>query len=243
MMTGMLDALSSYLSNGLEGIDVQHGYLSSSLESPLTSPKVFIIFRKIGGGSMDISLFVYTPAALGGLEAGRTAERISELLADEMCPFGFENITIGQAEYHRESRAFSCEIRFCISESQSMRYYFTADHFSDNPGFSISCRIPHYSIERYFEPYPVMTVFKDIPDLVVDRQNRYTITIPDVPSLFVEEFACSGTFELNVYGERFEKCFIEKSGEDERRRCTVTVIGYRPYTDKEDEEIPVDPVQ
>ena len=225
-MTEIVSDIGVYLMNVLSGIDVRPGLLPDTAEQPLQTPAVFIIVQSIDNGRAELTFSVHVPLCFGGMRCIGEAERVSELLKSSDCPVRLEDVVVGKAVYSRNSRALVCSVSAYAVKSESKRYYFRAEYFEYDEWKIVSCGISDYTIRRRFEVYPIMTIFGDRPIDIIDRENVYDITLPDVPSLFIDDLSHSGRFRLTVNGMAFDNCYCVESVEDKTKRCTVTVRGY-----------------
>lgn len=233
MMTDRISALKEYIANEFPDVRVSFGCAPESSESPLLKNAVFVSAERIEAEKMELRLAVYVQRELGGNGALTLAEGVAVSLSQVYCPYELEDITVGSVEYVRSCKAFRTAVR-CVHNAPKL-YLFSASDFSHARGFSLSCGMRSYTVKRCFEPYPVMTIFRDIWEDVIDGENTYDITLPDVPKSFVEEFAGKGMFKLTLDGEEFYDCYVVSSEENETALCTVKVRGSK-YLDEEDDD-------
>lgn len=239
-MTELLATLSEYLTSSQLGFGVKYGSMPNPAEQPVKLRTLYLSAEGIEDGRLSIAVSVFVPAGESGQACVYGAEGIAALLKDSGCPVKIDGIRIGAAEYNRSCMAFVCVIRGTIDNSESKRYYFRAESFENDPSKIVSCGISSYRIKRIFGNYPVMTVFRDVPAALAEFESVYEITLPEVPVLFIEELTGFGRFKLTVGGEEFFDCFCTESVNDETRRCTVTVRGYKAV-EPEPSPIPVQP--
>lgn len=225
-MTELTELICEYLSEALTGYTVTTAFAPAAAEQPLKRNTVFVMPQSIENGRMELIVSVCVPLAAGGIGCFNEAEQVSELLKSSDCPVKLDNVAVREVKYNRNDRAFTCAVSAAADKNESKRFYFRAELFENDPGKTVSCGISHYTIKRHFGNYPVMTIFDEIPTDIINRENVYDITLPEVPVLFIDDLAESGRFRLTVNGMSFDDCYCVESTDDQTKKATVVVRGY-----------------
>ena len=234
-MIESLKNIAMMLDDNSSGVYVQVGFKPDPAESPLLEKLAFVSSKCIENGVMDGKAAVYFPASLGGRNCAKAAEELKTMLEQDVDTFIFEDVKVGAVRYERSCLAFVCDVDFRAIDCTSVRYSFSAREFQADAQLTVSGRVPRYRIARSFESYLIMTIFKDEPHDVFDRGNVYDITLYKVPAELTELLAGNGAFSLTVEGEEFGFCCCVKSVEENPYFTDLTIRGYKPVYEREDD--------
>ncbi len=239
-MVETLALLKDYLSQELSNTDVELGYGSDMLISPVSSPAVYLTTRDTdfeeSGGRFNFSAYVYTNTNDNGKECIKTAQRVAALLVS-CTAVSVGSLNIGEVTYSQNTDAFVIEITAtapCTDESGDTAviagYLITASDFESGDCADIVMYASSVTIKTDCSHYPILTICTGVPETFVNTQTEYTITLGGVSIENAELLRKNGSFTLKVESggtaAEFTGCGCDGVVFEYGGTAKVTVISY-----------------
>ena len=224
-MTEYLGMIAGWLNSVQSEVSAAAGFPAEPAPAPLLTKKAYVTAERIAPPELDFKVLVFIPADLGGEACIAAAEALMQYM-EESFPVRIKGLHTGSVSYSDDCMAFIAAVTGTLTTAEL--HSFRADEFSTDAALYYEGEIPSFRIVRSFEQRPVMTMLSDIPLAYHDGENRYEITLFDVPTELVENISESGSFTLTVDGEQFFHCRCIGCTDTQNALAELRAEGYKP---------------
>lgn len=211
------------------GINAEYGYRHDKANRPVNDGMAYVYPEKLEEGRLYIAIDIYSPFSNDLSECMQIAEQTARVISSSL---NLQELTVSRLEYDRDAMGYvsriTCSTVYEDAGGVRLRFF----GFKGKDELFVYADVFDIRFDTTFCPYPIFTMFGDVPEDVIYDSAKYTVTLKGARGGLGSLLSSYGLFSMSIDRHDGEfilrRCYVKDS--DEPYGSTLTIVGYASGT-------------